>query len=88
MIKKADRKRIQAFKMWVCQCLLRVSWTEHHTNRLVLEELEINNDNRLLLNHICLKYFRHTARRNGKTCTGTMEKRIYKVEQLAQNREA
>ena len=34
-----DKKRVDAFEMWCYRRLLRVSWTERKTNKLVLEKI-------------------------------------------------
>ena len=44
-IKKADRRKIDAFEMWCWRRLLRVSWTEKRTNKSILQE--INPDSSL-----------------------------------------
>ena len=64
-MKKADRKRIESFEMWVYRRILRVSWTEHRTNQSVLDELRVKE--RLLpsINKAFLTFFGHVARRNG-----------------------
>lgn len=63
-IKMADRRRIDAFEMWVWRRLLRIPWTAHRTNVSVLEE--INSRNRLSsrINANIVKYFGHINRRN------------------------
>ena len=65
-LKKADRKRIEAFELWVYRRILRVSWMEHRTNISILQELKV--ENRLLqkINHAYLQYFGHIVRRTDK----------------------
>lgn len=65
-LKKTDRKRIEAFELWVYRRILRVSWVEHRTNASVLQELKIKK--RLLnqINKAYLSYFGHIARRTGE----------------------
>ena len=38
-IKKADRRRIDAFKLWCWRRLLRVPWTERRSNQSILKEI-------------------------------------------------
>ena len=38
-IKKAEHRRIDAFELWCCQRLLRVSWTARRSNQSILKEI-------------------------------------------------
>ena len=38
-IKKAERRRIDAFELWVWRRLLRVSWTARRSNQSILREI-------------------------------------------------
>ena len=38
-IKKAERKRIDAFELWCCKRLLRVTWTARRSNQTILKEI-------------------------------------------------
>ena len=38
-IKKAERRRIDAFKLWYWRRLLRVPWTARRSNQSVLQEI-------------------------------------------------
>ena len=38
-VKKAERQRIDVFKLWCWRRLLRVSWTERRSNQLILKEI-------------------------------------------------
>ena len=38
-IKKAERRRTDAFKLWCWKTLLRVSWTERRSNQSILKEI-------------------------------------------------
>ena len=38
-IKKAEHRRIDAFEVWWCRRLLRVSWTARRSNESVLKEI-------------------------------------------------
>ena len=38
-IKKAERRRIDAFELWCCRKLLRVLWTEKRSKQSILKEI-------------------------------------------------
>ena len=38
-IKKAERRRVDAFELWCWQRLLRVPWTERRSNQSILKEI-------------------------------------------------
>ena len=38
-IKKAERQRIDAFKLWCCRRLLRIPWTARRSNQSILKEI-------------------------------------------------
>ena len=38
-IKKAEHRRIDAFELWCCRRLLRVSWTARRSNQSILKEI-------------------------------------------------
>ena len=40
-IKKAERKRIDAFKLWCWRRLLRVSWTARRSNESIIKEISL-----------------------------------------------
>ena len=62
VIRSADRKRIDAFEMWVWRRMLRIPWTARRTNASVLAE--INPPQRLsaVVYGRILKFFGHIAR--------------------------
>ena len=37
-IKKAERRRIDAFELWCCRRVLRFSWTARRSNQSILKE--------------------------------------------------
>ena len=41
-VKKAEHRRIGAFKLWCWRRLLRVPWTARRSNRLILKEMNLN----------------------------------------------
>ena len=38
-VKKAERRRIDAFELWCCRRLMRVPWTARRSNQSILEEI-------------------------------------------------
>lgn len=61
-MKKADRKRIDAFKLWAYIRLLRIKWTDRKSNKFVLEKIQPKCH---LLQHMDghkLRYFGHVVR--------------------------
>ena len=62
-IKKADRKRIDAFELWCWRRLLRVPWTARRTNLSILKEInpECSLERQIL--KLRLQYFGHFMRR-------------------------
>ena len=38
-IKKAERRRIDAFELWWCRTLLRVPWTARRSNQSILKDI-------------------------------------------------
>ena len=76
-LKAANRKRIEGFEMTAYRRLLRVSWTKHRTNALILEELRPPIR---LLHTVCkrkLQYVGHVVRaRNLCRPTHILEERI------------
>ena len=38
-VKKAERRRIDAFELWCCRRLLRVPWTARRSNQFILTEI-------------------------------------------------
>ena len=38
-IKKAERRRFDAFELWCCRRLLRVPWTARRSNQSILKEI-------------------------------------------------
>ncbi|KAF7240026.1 S-adenosylmethionine synthase isoform type-2, partial [Varanus komodoensis] len=62
-IRKAERKRIEAFELWCWRRLLRVSWTARRSNRSVLEEINPDCSLEGQIVKMKLKYFGHLTRR-------------------------
>ena len=62
---KVTSDKLQAFEMWLCRRMLRISWKEHKTNGEVLHKMKTK---RSLLNTIKKRkcqYFGHIIRGNG-----------------------
>ena len=38
-VKKAERRKIDAFELWCCRRLLRVPWTARRSNQSILKEI-------------------------------------------------
>ena len=58
-IKKAERRRIDAFKLWCWRRLLRVSWTERRSNQSILKEISPEYSLEELMLNLKLQYFGH-----------------------------
>ena len=61
-IKKAERKRIDAFEMWCWRRLLRVSWTARRSNQSILKEIGSGCSLEGLTLKLKLQYFGHLMR--------------------------
>ena len=60
-IKKAERRRIDAFELWCWRGLLRVPWTARRSNQSILKEISPGCSLEGLM--LKLKYFGHLLRR-------------------------
>ena len=60
-IKKAEGRRIDAFKLWCWRRLLRVPWTARRSNQSILKE--INSERSLEGLMLKLQYFSHLMQR-------------------------
>ena len=58
-VKKAERRRIDAFELWCWRRLLRVPWTARSSNRSILEEINPECSLEELLLKLKLQYFGH-----------------------------
>ena len=70
IIKKAKRQRIDAFGLWCCRRLLRVSWTSRRSNQSILKEIssEYSLEGQML--KLKLQWFDHLMwRAENKICT-------------------
>ena len=62
-VKKAERRRIDAFELWCCRRLLRVSWTSRRSIQSILKETSPGCSFERLMLKLKLQYFGHLMRR-------------------------
>ena len=62
-VKKAERRRIDAFELWCWRRLLRVPWTALRSNQLILKEISPGCSLERLMLKLKLQYFGHLKRR-------------------------
>ena len=62
-IKKAERRRIDAFELWCWRRLLRVPWTAKRSNQSILKEISPEYSLEGLMLKLKLQYFGHLMRR-------------------------
>ena len=70
-IKKAKRRRINAFELWCWRRLLRVSWTTRRSNQSILKEITPEYSLEGLMLKLKLQYFGHLMRK-----TDSLEKTL------------
>ena len=70
-IKKAKRRRIDAFKLWCWRRLLRVPWTARRSNQSILKEFSPEYSLEGLMQKLKLQYFGHLMGR-----TDSLEKTL------------
>ena len=58
-VKKAERRRIDAFELWCWRRLLRVPWTERRSNQSILNEISPGCSLEGLMLKLKLQYFGH-----------------------------
>ena len=63
MVKKAERRRIDAFELWCWRRLLRVPWTARKSNQSILKEISPEYSLVGLMLKLKLQYFGHLMRR-------------------------
>ena len=61
-IKKAERRRIDAFELWCWRRLLRVPWTARRSNQSILKEISLGCSLEGLMLTLKLQYFGHLMR--------------------------
>ena len=62
-MKKAERRRIDAFEVWCCRRLLRVPWTARRSIQSVLKEISPGCSLEEMMLKLKLQYFGHLMRR-------------------------
>ena len=63
-IKKAERRRIDAFELWCWRRLLRVPWTARRSNQSILKEISPGSSLEGLMLKQKLQYFGHVMQRD------------------------
>ena len=61
-VKKAERRRIDAFELWCWRRLLRVPWTSRRSNQSILKEISPGYSLEGLMLKLKLQYFGHLMR--------------------------
>ena len=62
-VKKAERRRIDAFELWCWRRLLRVPWTAGRSNKSILKEISPGSSLERLMLKLKLQYFGHLMQR-------------------------
>ena len=62
-IKKAERRRIDAFELWCWRRLLRVPWTARRSNQSILKEISPGCSLEGMMLQLKLQYFGHLRQR-------------------------
>ena len=62
-VKKAERRRIDAFELWCWRRLLRVPWTARRSNQSTLKEISLGITLERMMQKLKLQYFGHLMRR-------------------------
>ena len=62
-VKKAERRRIDAFELWCWRKLLRVPWTARRSNQSILKEISPGITLEGMILKLKLQYFGHLTRR-------------------------
>ena len=70
-IKKAEHRRIDAFKLWCWRRLLRVPWTARRSNQSIVKEISPDYSLEGLILRLKLQYFGHLMQR-----TDSLEKTL------------
>ena len=61
-VKKAELRRIDAFKLWCWRRLLRVPWTARRSNQSILKEISPGCSLEVMMLKLKLQYFGHLIR--------------------------
>ena len=71
-IKKAEHRRIDAFKLWCWRRLLRVPWTARRSNQSILKEMSPEYSLEGLMLKLKLQYFGHLMHRGTTWISGSL----------------
>src|SRR5574340_498783 len=63
IVKKAERRRIDAFELWCWRRLLRVPWTARRSSQSILKEISPGCSLERMMLKLKLQYFGHLMRR-------------------------
>ena len=63
IVKKAERRRIDAFELWCWRKLLRVPWTARRSDQSILKEISPGCSLEGMMLKLKLQYFGHLMRR-------------------------
>ena len=63
IVKKAERRRMDAFELWCWRRLLRVPWTARRSNLSILKEISPGISLERMMLKLKLQYFGHLMRR-------------------------
>ena len=63
-MKKAERRRIDAFELWYWRRLLRVPWTARRSNQSILKEISPGISLERMMLKLKLQYFGHLMRKD------------------------
>ena len=64
-VKKAERRRIDAFELWCWKTFLRVPWTARRSTQSILKEINPGVSLEAMMLKLKLQYFGHLMRRRG-----------------------
>ena len=62
-IKKAECRRVDAFKLWCLRRLLRIPWTTRRSSQSILKEISLGCSSEGLMLKLKLQYFGHLMQR-------------------------
>ena len=62
-MKKAERRRIDAFELWCWRRLLRVPWTARRCNQSIVKKISPGCSSEEMMLKLKLQYFSHLMRR-------------------------
>ena len=75
-MKKAETRRIDAFKLWYQRRLLRIPWTARRLNQSILREISPEYSLEGLMLKLKLQYFGHLIQRTDSLEKTLMPRRI------------